>query len=92
MGLLRRKAMNNYSATGQDYHLWILLAQTRDAMLKARQKELDQYGISTSQAAASFVIQPTGDRTTSAKISHRLFREPHSVSTLPSRMKKTRTR
>jgi DNA-binding MarR family transcriptional regulator len=85
---LRREAMKNYSATDQDYNLWILLAQTRDAILKARQKELDQYGISTSQAAVLFVIQAIGDRATPAEISRWLFREPHSVSTLLSRMEK----
>jgi len=33
-------------AVDEDYSLWVLLHQTTDAVLRARQKELDQSGIS----------------------------------------------
>ena len=64
----------------QDYRLWVLLNQVRDAVLKARQKELDQYNISATQAATLLVIEAIGPKATATEISRRLFRKPHSVS------------
>lgn len=79
--------MNN-SSTNQDYDLWVLLGQTRQAMVRARQKELDQYGISVSRAAALFAIHTLGDKAAPGKISRWLFRESHSVSELLSKMER----
>ena len=76
------------SSTDQDYRLWVLLNQVRDAVLKARQKELDQYNISASQAAVLLVIEAIGPKATPAEISRRVFRKPHSVSGILSRMEK----
>ena len=75
-------------STDQDYRLWVLLNQVRDAVLKARQKELNQYNISASQAAVLLVIEAIGPKATPAEISRRVFRKPHSVSGILSRMEK----
>ena len=72
----------------QHYNWWLLLAQTRDAIFKARQKELNQYNISAIQADVLFTIQAFGDKVNPAEISRWLFREPHSVSELLNRMEK----
>ena len=80
--------MSRYLATDHDYNLWVLLRQTRDAIIKARARELQQYGISSIQAAVLFTIQAIGDSATPAEISRRLIREPHSVSELLSRMER----
>ena len=76
------------SSNDQDYRLWVLLNQVRDAVLKARQKELNQYNISASQAAVLLVIEAIGPKATPAEISRRVFRKPHSVSGILSRMEK----
>ncbi|MDP2918698.1 MAG: MarR family transcriptional regulator [Dehalococcoidia bacterium] len=75
-------------STDQDYNLWVLMRQARDAMVKAREKELGKYGISSIQAAVLFNIQAIGPEATPAEISRRLVREPHSVSGLLGRMEK----
>jgi DNA-binding MarR family transcriptional regulator len=75
-------------STDQDYRLWVLLNQVRDAVLRARQKELNQYNISASQAAVLLVIEAIGPKATPAEISRRVFRKPHSVSGILSRMEK----
>jgi DNA-binding MarR family transcriptional regulator len=75
-------------STDKDYNLWVLLRQTRDTMVKAREKELAKYGISSIQAAVLFTIQAISPNVTPAEISRRLVREPHSVSGLLSRMEK----
>lgn len=64
----------------QDYRLWVLLNQVRDAILKARQKELNQYNISATQAATLLAIEAIGLKATATEISRRLFLKPHSVA------------
>ena len=75
-------------STDQDYHFWALFRQTRDAMIKARERELEKHGISSIQAAVLFTIQDIGPKATPAEISRRLVREPHSISGLLKRMER----
>jgi len=74
----------------EDYNLWLLLQQTSDATVRARQKELDEFGISVVEVGVLEIIhQNFGDlATTPAAISRMIFREPHSVSALLNRMEK----
>lgn len=80
--------MNTLLTTDRDYNLWVLLHQAKDAVFKARQKELSQYGISAMEAAALFIIQAIGNKPTPAEISRWIFREHHTVTALLSRMEK----
>ncbi len=80
--------MKNLLSVDEDYNLWVLLHQTTDAALRARQKELDQSGISVIEVRVLVVIQAIGEKTTPSEISRRIFREPHSVSALLNRMEK----
>lgn len=72
----------------QNYKLWVLLAQAREAMFKARKKELIQYSISPRQSATLFVIHFLGGETTITEMARHLFREQHSVNELINRMEK----
>ena len=81
--------MEDTSSVDRNFRLFWLLRQTAHAMFDARQKELAQYGITTRHAAALFAIQAIGDEATPAEISRWVFREPHSVSGILSRMEKT---
>ena len=72
----------------QSYNLWVLLSQTRNAILRVRQKELDRSNISVAQVAILFAIQSIGDRATPAEIARCILRTPHSVSVVLSRMEK----
>ena len=80
--------MNAPSSTDRDYELWVLLQQTSDAVLRARDKELSKHGISSIEAAVLFIVQSIGERAIPAEISRWLFREQHTVSALLSRMEK----
>lgn len=80
--------MKDPLSADQDYLLWVSFNMTSDALLKARQKELNQYNISNRHAMALFVIQAIGDKATPAEISRWSFRESHSVSDLLNRMEK----
>ena len=80
--------MKNNSSVDKDYSLWVLLHQTTDAALRARQKELDQFDISVIEVGVLVAIQTIGKEATPSEISRRIFREPHSVSALLNRMEK----
>ena len=80
--------MNKTSSVDQDFRLWVLLHQTRDAIFKAREKELKPYGITTMECGVLFIVEAVGYKATPAEISRWLYREPHSVSVLLSRMEK----
>jgi DNA-binding MarR family transcriptional regulator len=85
---IKTPTSSNTNSVDQDLNLWALFRQTREAMFKARGKELEKYGISSTQAAVLFTIQNIGKSATPAEISRRLIREPHSISGLLSRMEK----
>jgi len=72
----------------EDYGLWLLLILVRDAIRRARQEELRQFGITVSQAGVLFHVLTLGDRATPAEIARCLFKKPHGISTLVSRMEK----
>ncbi len=78
----------HYPCDDKDQALWLLLEQTRNAIYKARELELEQYGVSTVQAGVLFVIHTMGGRTRPADIARWLVREPHSISGLLSRMER----
>ena len=77
-----------FDSVDADQTLWLLLEQTRNAVYKARELELEQYGVSASQAGVMFVIHTMGGRTRPAEIARWLVREPHSISGLLTRMEK----
>ena len=55
-------------------------------MLALRQKELRKCGISAAQAAVLLYAQSAGESATIAEVARRIFRKPHTISQLVSRM------
>jgi DNA-binding MarR family transcriptional regulator len=88
IGSIEVVTKKTYPCDDRDQALWLLLEQTRNAIFKARELELEQYGVSTVQAGVMFVIHTMGGRTRPADIARWLVREPHSISGLLSRMEK----
>ena len=70
------------------FPLWQLLNRTSHLMLKARQKELDQYGISIRSSAILEIISRLDKKTTPTAISQQTFVERHSISEQLARMEK----
>jgi DNA-binding MarR family transcriptional regulator len=68
--------------------LWIMIAQTRDAILKARERDYARFNISNMRRAVLWNIQNNGGHATPVEISRQLFRELHSVTGLLERMGK----
>jgi DNA-binding MarR family transcriptional regulator len=68
--------------------LWVLIAQTKDSILKARERDYARYGISNERRAVLWDIQNNGGSATPVEIARNLFRELHSVTELLKRMEK----
>jgi DNA-binding MarR family transcriptional regulator len=75
-----------YSAEDEDQDLWLLLTHARYAIFRAREKELQRYGVSPEQVGLLFVVQALGNKATPATISRHIIRQPHTVSALVDRM------
>src|SRR5512137_2663125 len=72
----------------ESFRLFVLLAQTKDAILRARQVEYEPYGISNERRALSWVIQSYGGQVTPTEIGRRFFRELQSITEMLKRMEK----
>lgn len=77
-----------FSYSDEDQDLWLLLTRTRYAIFRAREKELQRYGVSPEQAGLLFIVQVLGNKATPAAISRVILRQPHTVSALVDRMAK----
>jgi hypothetical protein len=49
-------------APGEYFMLWILMAQTKDAILRARERDYARYGISNERRAVLYIIENNGGR------------------------------
>jgi DNA-binding MarR family transcriptional regulator len=66
--------------------LWVLIAQTKDAILKARERDYARFGISNDRRAILFIIENNGGHASAVDIARALFREIHSVTEMLKRM------
>lgn len=79
--------VNGFSAD-DPFLLWVLIAQTKDGILKARQRDYARYGITDDRRAILFIIMNNGGSATPVVIARNLFRELHSVTEMVKRMEK----
>jgi DNA-binding MarR family transcriptional regulator len=68
--------------------LWQLMVRTDHIVVKLRQKELRQYGITMNEAVVLFTVTRLKKLATPANISRQLFWEPHTVSEQLNSMEK----
>jgi len=78
--------IRNIPTKDLDRRLVVLLRNTSDIVVKARNRELRKYGISLEEWGVLSVINIIGEEATPAEISRWLFREHHSVTTILNRM------
>jgi len=71
-----------------DYILWLLLPQATDSTLKARENELREFGLTRAKAAVLFILSVSEEPPTPSDIAHFVFREPHTIASLLTRMQK----
>ena len=64
-------------------------AQTKDAILRALERDYALFGISNDRRAVLYAIESTGGAATPVEISRSLLRELHSVTEMLKRMERT---
>jgi DNA-binding MarR family transcriptional regulator len=79
-------AAKYFSYSDEEQDLWLLLTHTRYAIYRAREKELQRYGVSPEQVSVLFIVQALGNKATPSEISRYILRQPHTVSALIERM------
>ena len=71
---IAQRHVRPHAATGgapvsdEYFMLWALIAQTKDAILRARERDYARYGISNERRAVLFTIQNNGGRATPVEI------------------------
>lgn len=78
--------MENPWYTDQEHTIWMLLYQARDTMMRVRDNELSNRGLTAVEAGALHAIHVIGDKATPATISKVMLRQHHSVTALLKRM------
>jgi len=68
--------------------LWLLIAQAKDAVSKARHRELELFNINKERRAVLWSVQNNGGESTPVNIARQLFKELHSVSEMLKRMER----
>jgi DNA-binding MarR family transcriptional regulator len=72
----------------EDYELYVLITQVRDAIIRSRTKELNKYHMWPRQVAVLLIIEAAGEKATAAEVGRWLLRQPHTASTIVQRMEK----
>ena len=80
------KSSPKTSLSDEDYRLWVLLQQAHYAVSRLREKELDQFGVSITQAKVMAVIRALDTPATPAEIARRVLRAPHTISEMINRI------
>jgi DNA-binding MarR family transcriptional regulator len=68
------------------FYLWVLIAQTRDALARARERDYGRFELTNERRAVLYTIDRNGGAATPVDIARDLFRELHSVTGLLKRM------
>ena len=70
------------------FTLWILIAQAKDTLSKARHRQLEKFNINRERRAILWAIQNNGGKSTPVMIARLLLKELNSVSEMLKRMEK----
>jgi DNA-binding MarR family transcriptional regulator len=71
-----------------DFELWVMLDRARRALVRAREIELSQFGITQEQAGVLHTLLDYDGSLTNAEIADIMIRQSNSVTTLVTRMEK----
>jgi DNA-binding MarR family transcriptional regulator len=73
-------------APDEFFLLWVLIAQTKDAVSRAREREYSRFGLNNERRAILYMLDNNGGHATPVDIARELFRELHSVTGMIKRM------
>jgi DNA-binding MarR family transcriptional regulator len=78
--------MTFFNQEDQDYNLWILLTRARNLVFRARELELQRYGLTPEQAIILHILHKSPEKLTPAEVARLILRRPHTVSAMLDRM------
>ena len=70
----------------RDFTAWAMIIQARDVLFRARDNELNRYGVTAVEARALFIVKLIDGQATPAMISRWMLREHNTVTALLKRM------
>lgn len=70
----------------EDYRLWLMFVSAHDLMVRCREAELSEFGVTFPQYRVLQILYINEEPLNQADIARQLFREPHSVSSILKRM------
>ncbi len=71
-----------------EYQIWFLLHEVDTGIQRSMESELKPFGISVIATGLLYILKSSGEPVTLTELSGWLFRKPHSISELVSRMAK----
>ena len=80
--------MKAKASVSRENELWTLLSQAQHAAIRASETEMRQLGVPQMHAEVLMIVKSEDGPVTPAEISRSLFREPHTISGLLTRMEK----
>ena len=80
--------MTYLSHMDEDEETWVLFKLTYKALERARETELQKVGLSMIESGVLLALKGAQEPVTPAKLWRWLYREPHTISGLLSRMEK----
>jgi DNA-binding MarR family transcriptional regulator len=83
-----KESIKYFSDEDEFHNLYQVFDRARYLTFRAREKELQRYGLTPEQAQVLFIVQAIKDKATPAEISRFLIRTPYSVSAMVDRMAK----
>lgn len=74
--------------TGREYNMLVLLGLLMDDLMKVKQNQVDEFGLTAAEFHLLLVVDQLGDGAIPAELSRVLVRKPSSTTTLLNRMTK----
>ena len=84
--MIKTGAFKPFSDGDKDFDEWLLLNRARYAVYRARELELQRYGLTPEQSQILFVVRGLKEDATPATISRETFLKSHTISAIVSRM------
>jgi DNA-binding MarR family transcriptional regulator len=85
---MKKRKKQIYLCRDLKYNISGMINQTRNLLIKSRNRQLSQYGLSSAWAAILFVASAKRGKATPSDVSRWLGVEPHTISGLMGKMEK----
>jgi DNA-binding MarR family transcriptional regulator len=82
------ETIRQFAEGDKDYELWLLLTRARYAVYRARERELQRYGLTPEQAQVLAILHYSEEKVSPGSLAQLVLLKPHTMSALINRMEK----